>query len=119
MADIPNQSVIGRVKNIMQSHRQFDNTKTGPQMTARHRDRINHFNAQFIGQLAQITLIQLTQISRARNAIQKRCLFLSHSGSFAAVLLSAMARNHKFGSLSQPIGGLAKHRQMGNCLFDQ
>ena len=48
MADIPNQPVIRRIKDIMQRHGQFDHTKTGAQMAARHRDGVNHFSAQFM-----------------------------------------------------------------------
>ena len=65
MADIPNDTVIGCVEHIMQSHGQFDHTETGAQMTAGFRHGVNHIGAHIIGQLTQIGFVQLPDIGGA------------------------------------------------------
>ena len=70
MAHIPDQPIIRRVENIMDSRGQFDNAEPCPQMATGLRNRINGFGAQFIGKLAQLRNFELAQIFRHDNLIQ-------------------------------------------------
>ena len=54
VADIPDDAVMRRVKDVMKGNCQFDNAKSGAQMTAGNRNRIQHFCPQFFGQLWQL-----------------------------------------------------------------
>jgi hypothetical protein len=49
VTDVPDQLVIGRVKNVVKGHREFDDAEAGAKMTAGDCDRIDRFSAQFIG----------------------------------------------------------------------
>ena len=64
MADIPDQSVVGRVENMVDGDRQFDNAKTSPQMPARHGNRINGLGAQFGCHLPEIAFREAAQVCR-------------------------------------------------------
>src|SRR6185295_3780253 len=70
MADVPDQFVIGGIKDVMQCDRQFDHPEACPQMTARDRDRVDRLRAQFIGNLSKVPCIDTAQIVRALDRIE-------------------------------------------------
>jgi hypothetical protein len=70
MANVPDQPVLGRVEDPVQSNRQLDNAKTGAKMPTRHGNRVNHFGPQLVGELRKIALRQLTKIVWRPNAIE-------------------------------------------------
>ena len=62
MGDIPDQPVIGRVEDMVQGRRQFDDTKAGAQVAAGHRDRLDHLRTQFVGEVTQLSFVEFAQI---------------------------------------------------------
>ena len=62
VADIPHQLVLRRVENIMDCGCQLDHAQSRSQMAPGGADGIDHFGAQFVGQLAELVLAQLAQI---------------------------------------------------------
>ena len=79
MPDIPDQSVIGCVEDIMQRHCEFDDTQTRAQMPAGHRDRADHFGAQFIGQRFQLRRGEPPQLSGVADLVKQRGRNAAHA----------------------------------------
>jgi len=70
MADVPDQPILGRIENPVQSDGQLDDAETGSEMATRHRNRVDRFCPQFVGKLRTIDLRQLTKIMWRTNAIE-------------------------------------------------
>ena len=70
VTDIPDQLVIGRVKNVVKGHREFDDAKTRAEMAAGDSHSVDRFSAQFIGNLLQLPCIDTAQISRALDGVE-------------------------------------------------
>ena len=62
VADVPHQLVLRRVEHIMDRGGQFDHAQSRAQMAPGGADGVDHFGAQFVGQLAELVLAQLAQI---------------------------------------------------------
>jgi hypothetical protein len=73
MAYIPNQSVTRRVEHVVQRDGEFDNAEAGSKVTSSHRNSADRFSPQFVGQLPELTLVQLPQISGRFDGVEKRC----------------------------------------------
>ena len=71
MADIPDQTILGSLEKVMKRHRELDHAEAGPQMSARDRHGIDGFLAQLIGELAQLRLMQATEIRRHVHRIEQ------------------------------------------------
>ena len=71
VADVPDQAVVGRIEDIMQCHRQFDDAQSGTEMSARNRDRIDRFLAQFIGHLPQAAGLETSKLLRRMDLIEQ------------------------------------------------
>ena len=71
MANIPDQPVMGRVKNIVQRHGQLDDAKRRAEMAAGFGDAFNGVPAEFVRESYQIRFRHLAEISRVANAIQQ------------------------------------------------
>ena len=54
MANVPDELIVGGVKDIMDRGGQLDNAEPGSQVSAGYRDRRNHLCAQLIGELAKL-----------------------------------------------------------------
>src|SRR5262245_20093832 len=74
VAHIPDQAVARCVEQIVQGHRQLDDAKTRPKMSAGNRDRIDRFLAQLGRKLRQAQLRQLAQVSGCLDPIEQRAL---------------------------------------------
>ena len=72
MADIPDQSIIRGIEDIVHRRGQFDHAKTGAEMAAGLADRGDHFGAQFIGQLAQLRGLKLAKVVGSFDGIEQR-----------------------------------------------
>ena len=72
MAYIPDQSVARRVEYVVQRHGQFDNAKAGSEVTAGHRNSTDRFGPQFVGNLPELTLVQVPQIGGRFDGVEKR-----------------------------------------------
>jgi hypothetical protein len=70
MADVPDQFVIGRVEDVMESHCQLDHAETGSKMTTSNGDRVNSLGAQFVGNLLQVPSINTPQIGRTLDRVE-------------------------------------------------
>ena len=57
VTDVPDQLVIGRVKNVVKGHRELDDAEARAEMTAGDGDRVDRFSAQLIGNLLQVPCI--------------------------------------------------------------
>jgi hypothetical protein len=72
MADVPDQLVCGRIEDIMQRNREFDNAETGAEMAAGHCDGADGLSPQFVCNLLKVPSIDTTQISRTLEGIENR-----------------------------------------------
>ena len=64
MTDIPDETVVRRVEDVVERDRELDDAEARAEMAARHRNRIDGFAAQFVGESRQLTFRELTQIAR-------------------------------------------------------
>ena len=62
VAHVPDQAVFGRVEDVVDRHGQLDHTEAGAQMPTGGADRIDHFGAQFVGQLAQLATLKFPEV---------------------------------------------------------
>ena len=69
VADVPDQTVAWRVKNMMNGDREFDHAKPGTQMPAGDGHGVNGLAAQFGSDLAKVRLRQPAKILRAGNLV--------------------------------------------------
>ncbi|MNE32094.1 hypothetical protein D3C80_1256890 [compost metagenome] len=69
MADVPHQTVVGCVEDVMQGDRQLDNAQAGTEMSASLAYRIEQLLAQFIGQGVELRFTQPTQAGRGVGAV--------------------------------------------------
>ena len=92
VADVPDQAVARRVEDIMERGGQLDDAEAGAEMAAGHRNRIDGFLTQFVGDLPDLLYLELPQIVRGADRVEKRRLticghsvipILSKSGSTA------------------------------------
>ncbi len=68
--NVPDNSIVGRVKDMMKSNRQFNNAQTGTQMTAGDGHRVDGLRPQFVGKLDQLFLSKVTDIGGNIDGIQ-------------------------------------------------
>jgi hypothetical protein len=71
MADVPNDAVSGRIKNMMYCDGQFHDTKTGAKMTTRNRNCVDRFRANFRCNLRQIALFELAKIGGRLDCVEQ------------------------------------------------
>ena len=64
MADIPNNFILGRIKNPVKSNCKLDNTEIRRQMTAVLRNRIYENLSDFLRQKRQIIFIEIFYVRR-------------------------------------------------------
>ena len=74
MANVPDKLVIGRVEDIMNRSRQFDDAEPRAKMAACNRYGRNHFAAQFISKLTQLIRFQGAEIGGCVDRIEQRCI---------------------------------------------
>src|SRR6185312_13613146 len=70
MADIPDQLVIGCVKNVMESDRQFDDTQARSEMSSGDGDCVDGFGTQFIRNLLEVPCIDTAKVRRALDGVE-------------------------------------------------
>lgn len=71
MPDIPDDTIGGRIKNMMYCNRQFNDTKTGAEMTTSYRNRADRFGAKFCRNLRQVTFLHLPKISGRVDCVEQ------------------------------------------------
>ena len=72
VADVPDQAVARRVEHIMQRDGQLDHAEAGAEMAAGHRDGVDRLLAQFVGELAQLTLVEAAKVFGCMDLIEQR-----------------------------------------------
>ena len=70
MADIPDQPVVRRVENIMDSGSQLDNAKSSAQMAAGDGNCRNGFGTQLVGKLAKLRRCKIAKVRGHFNRIK-------------------------------------------------
>jgi hypothetical protein len=71
VADIPHQTVIRRIEDVMQGDGQFDHPEARAEMPAGLADRVEQVLAQFVGQGFQLGLAQTAQLIRRIRAVEQ------------------------------------------------
>src|SRR6185369_798679 len=74
VADVPDQPVGGRVKDIVKRNGQLDDAKPRTEMAAGPGDGVNRLVAQLVGELPELLGRQILQIARQVDAIEQRRL---------------------------------------------
>src|ERR1700759_3401803 len=74
VADVPDDAVVRRVEDVVQSGGELDHAETGAKMAAADGHRIDQLVAQLVSELAQLRFVELLQISGMDNGIEKRGL---------------------------------------------
>ena len=78
MADVPDDAVARRVEQVVQRDGQLDHAEAGAEMAAGDRHGIDRLLAQFVGELAQLALVEAAEIGR-RNDIDRAAAFLNRT----------------------------------------
>ena len=82
MADIPHDTILGGVVQVVQGDSEFDGTETGGKVAAACTDRCQQKGTHFGGHLLQCGFGQRTQISREFDLVQQRVIgTLCHGAS--------------------------------------
>ena len=71
VADIPDELVLRRVEHVMDRHGQLDHAEARAEMPAAGTDRVDHLAAQFVGQLAQLILLELAKVGRKIDSVEQ------------------------------------------------
>ena len=71
MADIPDQSIFWRVKNIMQGDGELNRSQVGAKVSSRLRNRLNQTLAQLCGQRRQVVTRQFSELGWGLNPIKQ------------------------------------------------
>ena len=72
MANVPDQAVARGVEGVMDGGGQFDHAEAGAEMAAGHRDGIDGFLAQFVGDLPNLLDLEPAQVFRRADGVKKR-----------------------------------------------
>ena len=70
MTDVPNQTVVRRIEDVMQGDRQLYRAKVGREMPAGPGDRLEQKSAQLVGQLQQLPTIELAHLRRIADRVE-------------------------------------------------
>src|SRR3954451_4721467 len=87
--DIPDQGVAGRIEDAVQSDAELDHPQTCPEMTARRRNRIDHFDAHFVGELLQGRAVEGPEIRWVGDEVEERGFRRLRQGSLPNLSLRA------------------------------
>lgn len=72
VADVPNQSVAGRIEDMMQRNRQLHDAEAGAKVSAGLGYRVDEIVSQLIGNFAQPCGFEPSQIFRGADLVKKR-----------------------------------------------
>ena len=71
MTDIPDDAIFRCIEHMMQCDGELDDAEARAQVAARDRHGVDHFGAQFVGDLAQIAFGEGAQIGRAVHPVKQ------------------------------------------------
>ena len=72
MSDVPDNSVIGRIENMMQSNGQLNCTQTSAEMPSGFGHRMHEVLSYLTGQRSEILNAEGVEVSGVLNILQKR-----------------------------------------------
>ena len=72
VADVPDQAVARRVEDVVEGSGQFDHAEASAEMSTGYRNRIDGFLTQFVGNLPDLLYLELPQIVRGSDRVEKR-----------------------------------------------
>ena len=72
MADVPDQAVARRVEDVVQRGGQFDDAEARAEMAAGDRNGIDGLLAQLVGDLPKLLDLELAQVVRGVDRVEKR-----------------------------------------------
>ena len=70
--DIPHDPVVGRVEHVMQRHRQLDHAEPRPEVTARHRHRVDHLLTHSVRHRLKLALGKRAKSRRLVKPVEDR-----------------------------------------------
>lgn len=77
MANVPDDSVMGRVVDVMEGDSQFDRAEVGGKMPTGARDRLQDKGPQFVSKLFKLATIQRLEVRWLLNTIKQICRHIS------------------------------------------
>ncbi len=80
VADVPHQLVGRRVEDVVDRSGQFDHAEAGTEVPAGLPHRVDHLGAQFVGQLAELILLELAEIVGCIDRVEQRRLGATSHG---------------------------------------
>ena len=72
VADVPDQTVVGRIEDMMQCDSQFDHAQTRAEMTTGDGNGIDRLCAKFFRELRQLTLWQFPKVGWRFDGVEER-----------------------------------------------
>jgi hypothetical protein len=63
-----------RAEDVMQGHCQLDNAQAGAEMAACHRNGVDGFLSQFIGELPELLAREMARVCRCLDDVEKWCV---------------------------------------------
>ncbi|GAA0007618.1 hypothetical protein BRDID11002_76240 [Bradyrhizobium diazoefficiens] len=85
VADVPDQPVARRVEDVMDRGGELDHAETRAEVTAGYRDGIDGLLPQLVGDLANLLDLELAQVVRRPDGVEKRRLTVCVHGDFQFV----------------------------------
>ena len=85
MADVPDQPVARRVEDVMDRGGELDHAEARAEVTAGHRDGIDGLLTQLVGDLANLLDLELAQVVRRPDGVEKRRFTVCVHGDFQFV----------------------------------
>ncbi len=72
VADVPDQTIVGRVEDVVQGDGQLDDAQAGTEMPAGLANRVEQLLAQFVGQCFELGFAQTAQAGRSVSTVEQR-----------------------------------------------
>lgn len=72
MADVPNQTILRRIEDIMQRDGELDDAETGTEMSAGDGHGVDGFGTKLVGELPEIVFRERAELLWRVNRVEKR-----------------------------------------------
>ncbi len=71
VAHVPDEPVVRRVEKIVDGNRQLDDPQARAEMTARHRNSVDHLVAQLVGDLLKLIRVEFAKVFGGLDGIEE------------------------------------------------
>jgi hypothetical protein len=124
VADVPHQAIVRRIEDMMQGDRQFDRTEVRRQVATGPGNRLHQEGAQLVGQLRQLSAVELAQLRRIADGVEKRItahgfLVLQKRWCCDRKRRSELALSDEIGQFDQALAAFAETWRVGQCLLPE